>query len=132
MSEGTDLRSILEIMNSNKELKELGIEPDMHKIKPGDPEAGEKRRHMANDPDTAIEWIAGQVRTVLVRTNGFLDSGTAASIAEHDEMGGEEEGLALVDFRTTGPNTQKLVLNIGAIGVVRGFLDYEAGPSVFE
>jgi len=116
------------LLDANRDLQDLGIAPNMHTIESGDPGGDVKRERMANDPVMAAEWLAGQVRDALERSSGFTD-GNGAAFAEHDQLEGAGGNMGLVKLDEVGPKSRAFMANIAFVGAVRGFLDYEAGPS---
>lgn len=120
------------LLDTNSQLVDMGIVPNMHVIPPDEPDRDAYRHRMANDPVVASEWIAGQVRESLIGTNGLTDSGSLKTLTEHDELLGEGESVSLVESRNMSPKAQRFVVDLGLTGVLQGFLDYEAGPSELE
>lgn len=131
-SEGQDQDALAELLDANRQLHDLGIDPNIHRIDRDDPEKAAKQQQMANDPVLAMEWIAGQVRNALVETGGFSYSGSPEAVVEHDELDGAGGNACLVDLQVVGPKTRQFMSDLALIGIVRDLIDYHAGPSFIE
>lgn len=83
------------------------------------------------DPVLTAEWAAGQVLTALE------DSATSKGISsadaeERNEFYGQADTPLLVDMRAASPSVRDFVVNHRLIEALKGFVDYEAGPSEIE
>lgn len=125
-SDGQDKLAEAELMEANRHLTELGIKPGMHVITATDPETTTKERmKIKTDPLIAVEYLAGQLRNLIIDT-GVMGStdGLAAQLSEHDELVGEIPGLAIIRG-----GRLSVACDIGIVGMLSSMIDYDAGPS---
>jgi hypothetical protein len=125
-SGGEDEIALDELMQANRTLMDLGIKPEMHTIADDDPNAYDKRCELISDPVAAAEWLAGQVRTLIIYTGAltFTAKSLPGVLREHDELHGAGGDVCLV-----GPASADKTTVIGMIGMLSIRLDYGAGPS---
>jgi len=74
LSQGDDEEALGELLEANRQLTELGVEPGMR--------TGEPRKNYM-DPVVRAEWVAGAIRESLARGYG-LSGNARALIAEHN------------------------------------------------
>lgn len=128
-TEGEDELAFTELLEANRQLAELGIEPGMHNIPSDDPDSAAKQSRMVSDPVIASEWLSGQMRNLIINTTGFIETtcSLTASLEEHDELIGSVEGVYMV-----GPSQADKARDIGIIGMLSSMIDYDASPSALE
>jgi hypothetical protein len=128
-SGGQDRLAQDELIEANSRLTEIGITPNMHTIDRSDPStvARQKAELMAN-PVQASEWLAGQVRDLVIQTGALSTAGgLEAKLSEHDELSGEVPGAALLRG-----DRLSIARDIGMVGILSSMVDYDAGPSDLE
>lgn len=125
-TDGEDVDAADELIEANRQLAEIGITPNMHTITDSDPEKAERKRtQLKTDPIIASEWLAGQMRNLIIETNAFSNAtGLSAKISEHDELVGEIPGVALLK-----EGQASILRDIGMVGMLSSMIDFDAGPS---
>jgi hypothetical protein len=131
-SDGEDTEAIDGLFTLNSQLHEMGIEPEMHVIDRDDPDAEKKKAAMAQDPVSAMEWAAGQVRVALIEVG--TGSLSEAELSEHTEQAADVSSHAVSTYtpNTVSRNTKDFLVSLKMVGALKSFIDYDAGPTEIQ
>jgi hypothetical protein len=107
--EGSESTSMSHLLELNRELSNLGIEPDMH--------TGKRPLFFMN-PVHRTEWMAGQLRRALQEGLGF-EGGLEAAIDDQDM---EMSGVRVAVFDPDSPRA-KMAMFASILGMMAEKLD---------